>query len=152
MIYFDNCSQKNTKPQTSRYGGFHRSASFWYERKEEGNKEVFNYLQLLLGTGLAAAELKRVDRRPCRIYELMLGAGPTWGGGVIAACDNHAGIVFRFGWSVLIWGAAGAGLPLGVPGRGCGRLRAELQVCCSRFVSAGSGAVGWCGDAQLFHG
>ena len=43
-------------------------------------------------------------------------------GGVIAACDNHAGIVLRFGWSVLIWGAVCGGLPLGVPGQGLSSL------------------------------
>ena len=86
MIYFDNCAQKNAKPQASGYGGFHCSASFWYGGRAEGTKEVFNYLQLLLGVGLAVTELGRVDRRPCGIYEL----GPGAWGGAIAGYNGHA--------------------------------------------------------------
>ena len=80
MIYLDNCTQK-TKPQTSRYRGFHRSASFWYKGTAEGNQEVFNYLKLLLGTRLGATKWKQVDWKPCKIYELILGAEADLGGG-----------------------------------------------------------------------
>ena len=81
MIYFDNCSQKNTKPQTSRYGGFHRSASFWYGRKEEGNKEVFNYLQFAPRDGIGCIWFRAGRLRA--MQDLWVDAGgegrPGWG-------------------------------------------------------------------------